>query len=284
MTADIPTGPIEGDPIAVWITVTPELAVEWLDGMADNRKLSKRHVDAWVRDIQNGNAHQNHQGFGFSWDTWDGRWHLFDGQHRCAAIIETGVPVRVLCTFGADSRGVDRVRVRTFGDQLRIDGEAQHNQLAAAARLITVWLALGQPPRSGSYFTPTEDEMRETLAAHPCIAATLPLCDQIRRGCGLRASVAGWFRFATAHTEERNCKSPDDDWFLERLVSGDELNAVHPALTLRNRIIADRNFAKDVFRLSAGCVYAWNAYREGRELAIIKVPGGLTPATFPEVR
>ena len=277
----VPAGPVTGDPVVFWVTVTPQMARNWLDDKLSNRLLSERHVAAWSRDIAAGNVHQNHQGLAFAWH--DGRWRLSDGQHRCAAVCRTGTAVRFLCTFGADPGGVDRVRVRTFADQLKIEGAAQHMQLSAIARLVFSWIAVGEPPTRAAKLTPTDDEMREVLAEHPCIAETLQLADRVRRGCGLRGSVAGWLRFATAHTADRECKSPDDDWFVGKLIAGDGLTSGHPALTLRNRIIADKEFRRDQFRLAAGCVYAWNAYRDGRDLAIIKTPATLTPATFPEV-
>lgn len=284
MTPSIPDGPVGEDeyPVPIWIEVTPHLADTWLSGSIRNRHRSERHAGGIKRDmLTNRFDGLNSETVKFTWR--DGRWRLFDGQHRLEGVTESGVTIPLLCVFGAHVLGVDKVRPRTFADQKRIDGTPQANQLAAVTRLVTIWLATGAPVRS-SKMAPTDAELDETLNRHPCIEETITLADRLRRAGSIKASVGGWLRFATAHANGHECRSPDDDWFIERLIEGDGLKRGHPALTLRKRAIEDKQFRGDDLRLAAGCVYAWNAYREGREMFIIQIPGTLTSATFPAVR
>lgn len=279
---NFPAGPLAG-PVSFVITVTPELAGHWLADRVPNRHISRRRVETWARDIVAGNYHLNHQGIAFRWH--EGRWRIDDGQHRLMAVVQCGIPIRIFAAFGADPGGVDQGRARQFADQITIEkGLKSAYGLSAVARSVTVWLLRGEPPHKGGAFVASWDEMSKTMEDHPCMAETMPLVDRMRKGCGLRVSVGGWFRFVLAHSAGRDCQSPDDDWFLDRLTDGGGLALGHPALTLRNRIISDRSFRQDEFRLAAGCVYAWNAYRERRELLIIKIPATLTPAAFPEAR
>lgn len=277
-----PAGPVTGEPVSFVTTVTPDLAAGWLADRLANRKISVRHRDAIARDIAAGNFHLTHQGIAFTWD--ESRWRLSDGQHRMAAVLLTERTIRIVATFGANVSGVDITNKRQFGHQLSIESVQWGSHLSAVLKLITIWEMWGQPPMKGNTYTPTWDEMRKTLDVHPCIADAMPLIDRVRRGCGLRTSVGGWFRYATAHSNGRECVSPDDDWFLTRLIEGDGLPAGHPILTLRNRIASDREFRGNEMRLAAGCVYAWNAYREGREMSTIRLPATLTPSTFPETQ
>ncbi|HEV2375181.1 MAG TPA: hypothetical protein VGS19_23855 [Streptosporangiaceae bacterium] len=282
MTDQFAMPPYSPEPIHMWVTVTPEIATDWLNDRKTNRRLSQMWVDSAARDIAAGHHHRNHQGMAFSW--LDGRWRMHDGQHRCAAVVKTGIPIRISVWFGTDPDGVDVGRTRQYGHQLAIDERfASASTVAASARLISIWTSSAYPPGTGTNLKPTWDEMDALLAAHPCIADTIHLADRTRKGCGMRASVAAWFRYVTAHLGA-DCKSSDDDWFITRLAEGDGLKTGHPALTLRNRVISDRHFAHDPFRLAAGCIYAWNAYREGRDLVILKIPANLTPANFPEAK
>lgn len=111
--------------ISQWIDVDPGLAAHWLQNNFVNRPLSSDVVDAYARDMVNGQWVQTHQGVAFN--DLD---HLIDGQHRLQAIIKSGVTVRMMVTFGLASKikgkemttmdAVDRGRPRSVADQLKI--------------------------------------------------------------------------------------------------------------------------------------------------------------------
>jgi len=90
---------------------------------------------------------------------------LNDGQHRLHAIVQSGVPVQLMLTFGVerDTRHtVDQGVARTPGHILAMFGEKDGNNLATALQFM--WAN-----DSGSSLNnrPSPDQLLATLAVHP---------------------------------------------------------------------------------------------------------------------
>lgn len=102
------------------ITVTPEMAKEFLRGNSSNRQLSKSTVNMYARDMREGKWKLGGQGISIS-ET--GR--LLDGQHRLNAIIQANVPVTMLVCEGIDDNNVnfDNGKRRSITDQYRIKSD-----------------------------------------------------------------------------------------------------------------------------------------------------------------
>ena len=104
------------------VTVTPQLAAEWLKRNTDNRPLRKWHVEALAGAITRGEWVLSHQGVAFAED---GR--LLDGQHRLAAIVKANTSVLMVVTrnvpedaFKAIDQGVKRTLSDVFGVDARV--------------------------------------------------------------------------------------------------------------------------------------------------------------------
>lgn len=98
--------------------ITPNQAGKYLQLNTSNRKLRKTLVSQYARDMVSGNWRLTHQGIAF-----DCRGTLLDGQHRLAAIVESGLPVQMLVTRGVDSRhqlAMDDHAKRSAGDALTL--------------------------------------------------------------------------------------------------------------------------------------------------------------------
>lgn len=80
-------------PIVCYVmTVTSKIAKEWLERNAvNNRKINPNRVRMYAEDMRSGNWKLTHQGIAFDADG-----QLIDGQHRLAAVVKSGVPVRML--------------------------------------------------------------------------------------------------------------------------------------------------------------------------------------------
>lgn len=78
-----------------WEVITPEKASEYLNKNNHNRNLRKSLVAKYARDMAAGNWKVTHQGVAMNCDG-----TVLDGQHRLAAIIESGISVRMLVTSG----------------------------------------------------------------------------------------------------------------------------------------------------------------------------------------
>lgn len=136
-------------------TITPELADTILmeqekriaRGDYRNRPVSEPTIARYANDMRQGHWLVNNQGIGF-----DNKENLIDGRQRLWAVKRAGVPVKMLVIRGlspVQKNGitvntidtVDCGRVRSIGQQLVIDGVANANMNAAAARTIALMVS-----------------------------------------------------------------------------------------------------------------------------------------------
>ena len=92
--------------------------------------------------------------------------------------------------------------------------------------------------------------------------------------------AALWVAFAQIDNE-------DAEYFFDRLVDGVELEAGSPIRVLRSslEVLSKQKGERNRVYLSALTIKAWNAYREGRSISLLKFrPGGSKPEPFPEPR
>ncbi len=98
--------------------ITPEMAEKYLQFNTSNRNLRKTLVSQYARDMLNGNWRLTHQGLAFN-----KAGTLLDGQHRLAAIVESGVAVRMVVARGVDTQHqlvMDDHAKRSAGDALTL--------------------------------------------------------------------------------------------------------------------------------------------------------------------
>ncbi|MGV3756992.1 MAG: hypothetical protein ACO1QS_16545 [Verrucomicrobiota bacterium] len=121
-----------------WMEITPKMALNWLNNNLGNRALKWDVVEAYARDMRNGVWVATHQGIAFNADD-----DLIDGQHRLKAIVESGVTVKMMVTFGLPVKVegkeelttmdcVDRGRSRSVADQLTIQHGFKNANITAA--------------------------------------------------------------------------------------------------------------------------------------------------------
>jgi hypothetical protein len=75
--------------------------------------------------------------------------------------------------------------------------------------------------------------------------------------------------------------------FLEKVLTGEDCPAGHPALAFRNRIWNAREAGERLtqYEQLAYLIIAWNAFKEERQLKLLKFPNGkLTVKNFPDVK
>ncbi len=128
-------------------TLTPAWAKSVLETRNPrNRLISQATVASYAADMQAGHWLISHQGIAFA-ENGD----LLDGQHRLAAIIMAGVPVKMMVTTGlpaafknglslATMDVIDRHRIRGVGQQLALShGWGNGNRVAAVVRAIALF-------------------------------------------------------------------------------------------------------------------------------------------------
>ena len=101
------------------LTVTPDMAKEWLRSNNFNRPLKPRLVDNYVRQILAGNWRRTHQGIAF-----DNQGVIIDGQHRLHAIIRTGRAMPMLVFLNEKQsvhESIDNGKTRSLLDVVRLE-------------------------------------------------------------------------------------------------------------------------------------------------------------------
>lgn len=124
------------------VNINPSMAAEWLSKVdpAKQRSLRSSVVTRYAKAMSLGHWVLTHQGIAFDADG-----HCIDGQHRLAAIVESGTPVQMCVTYGLPERfrdlntfdAIDRGANRSTPEQLQVRyGVKDANRVAAACRVI----------------------------------------------------------------------------------------------------------------------------------------------------
>lgn len=118
--------------------ITPNKARALLETVRDNRKISKGTVKAYTQDMRAGNWDET-VGAAISIDS---NGVLVDGQHRCAAIAQAGIPISMWVCRNVSSDGIyDNNRKRSNSDQIAIL-QPDFNNVYKGTRYISVARAI----------------------------------------------------------------------------------------------------------------------------------------------
>lgn len=102
--------------------IGPKTAQKYLENQSRNRNLNKKTVDKYAAAMSADAWELTHQGIAF-----DKEGKLFDGQHRMAAVVQSGKTIEILVsrytnTDNAPMDVVDSGQARNAGDRLVIGG------------------------------------------------------------------------------------------------------------------------------------------------------------------
>lgn len=124
------------------MTVTPEMAIKWLQNNYNNRKVRTRVVETYARQMKAGKWDLTGNGITISVDG-----EIIDGQHRLHAIVESGCSVQMLVCFDADkSMNYDNGFKRTIADQIRMSGHGDWTSHEIAIANMALELSTGKRP------------------------------------------------------------------------------------------------------------------------------------------
>lgn len=99
--------------------ITPDVAKALMEGNKKNRRFSKPYAKRLAAEMRAGIWHETHQGIAIDKDG-----YIVDGQHRLAAIIESGVPQTMVVTTDLEPdsyKYIDIGKRRNAADRLRED-------------------------------------------------------------------------------------------------------------------------------------------------------------------
>lgn len=244
------------------IELTPEVASRLLAGVegSGQRSVSPKTVTRYAEDMSAGRWELNGQPVIVS-----STGKLIDGQHRCRAVVQSGVTVPALLVVNvADSSiaTIDTGKVRSGRDVLTMAGmKPRSAEIAASAtrnelsfrRYTTPVTPSGRAGLTNARiaeFVEAEPRMRDATAW----AVALP-----RQGGVIPPSMLAWVHYRTTEIE------PASVQWLDALATGASLDSDDPRLWLRSRILASgagRRFARDV--VLAWCCKAWTRWANGK--------------------
>lgn len=256
--------------------VTPAQAKEYLERRLPNRNLNEATALRYASDMSNGRWLNNGQGIVF-----DEQGNLIDGQHRMRAVLISGVSISMLVVRGAPARAMETMdtgRARNLSDVLHIRGFKNSVVMAATARIAWNYAA------GVNYsYTPSKATLLSLVVGHPHIDRAVTTVEFAKRaGMVTRSPMAALLALATAG--DKLLKEAQE--FTDGVVYGEGLWKGDARLTLRNWIAtnrADKTFLKQhVSEPTFGAlIRAWNAFAQGRELSLIKLPPNINRDTAP---
>lgn len=255
------------------VDVTPEMAKRWLEKHNHrNRSIRGRNVRLLAAEMQRGRFAVNGDPIRF-----DTNRELLDGQHRLAAVVESGITLKnqlVVCNLDPGvMETIDTGAKRRLSDQLKINGVANAVVVAAAARICVciehgdLGLTYNFPDSEFSDFARIRESEIQTAfkeASRICTAV----------GGAPAVYTAGLF-YAMDYDKT---KTKD---FVKGVASGEELKKGDPALTFRNYALRNyvggrRGRAPASFFQLQILIKALNAHLQGKNLGILRWADGDT--------
>lgn len=265
-------------PTATLVTVTPELAREWLEANENNRNVRDRRVDLYSAEMESGDWLITGEGVKFDWN---GR--LFDGQHRLKAVVKAGVPVQMFAFHNLDPEAqkvVDTGAKRTAADSLRFAGITRFaSEIAAMAKIVIAWDAGGYR-KSGSSSQPDVPSQMITdwgLGNFDAATAAADLASQVYRSPfpTLSRGTLAAALFVISRVDEEDARKFAMDMIDLRLSGPGD-----PLYTLHKRIDSAMKSREAVGTAGQLFFYfrVWNARRKGERLSVIKIGSANTAA------
>jgi hypothetical protein len=259
------TGGVGRQPVGApeWTLITPDEAYELLtEHNPRNRRIDNRKVAQYAADMADGRWDEdNGATIGL-----DSSGDIVDGQHRLTAVCDAGIPMHFWVMRGLDQqaqRTLDIGRRRELGAQLGIEGVKDSRVIAAAARMVYAYETTGSPSVQTLRVAPSDMQLRDVLNRHPGLTDSANSTGKV---LGIpRATVVG-LHYLFTYVDET-----DATMFFEYLHSGAGLEPKDPILTLRERLIKERQQGNDRRRMEsrvlvAFIIRAFNAYRRGERL------------------
>lgn len=256
-------------------TITPEWAAEILRTKNTlNRALNKSHVLRLAAEITNGRWKVNGDTICLNGTL------LVDGQHRLAAVVQSGIPIQTFVVEGVPFDVFptkDNGKLRSKGDTLQLSGEKNAARLAGALAWVERYMT-GQADNEGVRFSNTE--IGQILQKYPGVRNSVDRMSTGRKLIPPTLLSACHYLFSMW---DQNLA----DEFVEKVTTGTGLEPHSPWLLLRGRLINNSIAKAKLPRvyIFALCIKAWNAARAGLRLQTLRWrESGDKPEAFPSIK
>lgn len=179
-------------------TVTPDQASQWLTQHSNYRQLKPRRVEAYLRQMRNGEWRQ------IAPLIFGATGLLLDGQHRLAAAVQYGKPVEFIVIAGADDGSVhvlDNGMARTQGDAIYAEFQDGRRSVAQVIR------CMARMPSGGGCAVLFSDITRLYPTYVPVINIVQPWFVSHRRGISQVPVITAFCRALIHHPDKEELMS-----------------------------------------------------------------------------
>lgn len=248
------------------IDLTPELAQRLLEYNTKNRPMRHRYVAKLAGAMRRGEWRLNGETIVMSFQ---GR--LMQGQHRCAAVVASGVTIRVVLVTGVEDDvfpTYDCGIGRTTGDVLDVEGVSNSNTIAAVTRTLHIYRASGSPYHGNPDHQPTRAQQMDLLGANPAIHESARWVKSSKWvKTNIAPSLAGFCHFVFTGADSDAANS-----FFQGLETGAGLDAGSPILLLRDRLSlkSDKGGMTPLYK-AALIFKAFKLHRDGATVKTLRV-------------
>jgi hypothetical protein len=244
--------------------IEPETAVKWLAQNFKNRTVSRGTVEAYGRDMVNGDWELSDSCICF-----DVNENLINGQHRLQACVQSNISFYAFVARGmpiTTYRVLDIGRKRTLGNLLHMEGHKQPTIVPAAARWL-LKLKEGKSTQSGRRKL-SHAEIRRVVEAHEGLESS---AHRTWNAFGLKPSLLTAVHYITSELIGEQDLAND---FVSVFVKGESFYKGDAAKAWRERLIRMKeNYMrlKDT-DLLFGTAHAWNKFRKQEPVLTFKIP------------
>ena len=258
-------------PAASVIDVDPATATRWLARNEKNRHVRKPMVSAYARDMAAGDWQFTGEAIKFDRDG-----NLIDGQHRLNAVVRSGATVRMLVVrdLAPEAQSVlDTGAKRSASDALSLTGHAHSHGLAAVTRMCILL------DRGAEHGVVTHSEIASYIDAHPDLPAAVSKQSKYAAHLDLTPRVISYLCLTFARVDQDACEQ-----FFDSLANNQTNGPGDPRNTMIRKLSEARRRGERVTPVEQIHIVtrAWNAWREGRQLRLIKFVTRPDVASIPE--
>lgn len=259
-------------------TITPEMAEQYLGKNTGNRSYKVKKVAAYARDMAAGEFLVTGESIKFDWT---GR--LIDGQNRLAAIVNAERPVTTLVVRGLDpvvQMYLDTGAKRTHSDALKMHGaKGNLNSMAAVIRLLVSYQEGGLPTAHSRARDLTH---AETLAFYDENAELLDVADSLADRWARRLFTPNSALAASIFLTMR-VDPVESHRFFQTTVDMENFSGKDdPRSVLLRRLQSLRNESWTSAQFIYFIIRAWNSWREGRPVQMMKDRNANGASRIPE--
>lgn len=258
-------------------TITPAKAEKYLGKNFHNRNLNEAYAKRLADSFARGEYEFNGVPLVFDYTG-----TLVDGQHRLRAIILSGAILPMMVVRGVAPKAQETIDIgnkRSMGQVLALRGEVSANNLAATLTKLWQYRNNRSFSRDGATL-PSIQQKLKLLEDEPTIR------DSVR----VASRYAGRFRvtspaiLATLYHLTYAIDAEDCEAFFVGLCDGINLDETSPIYQARRYLRRQKESPTrpDERVVLAILIKAWNAWRDGREVASLSWrAGGRNPEPFP---